>query len=133
MHRRLTVRNRATLGCEPIVTSRRIGALDAARGDLTQALVAQPNSETAYVLLGEVALAQEKYDEARGFAEKAMNLDPKDPEAYNVAGLVNYFGGKLPEAARADKCIACEQCEPKCPQKIKITEWMPKVHEQFGK
>lgn len=29
---------------------------------------------------------------------------------------------------RADKCIGCGSCEEKCPQHIRISEWMPKVH-----
>ena len=29
---------------------------------------------------------------------------------------------------RASACIQCKKCEKKCPQKIPISEWMPKVH-----
>jgi tetratricopeptide (TPR) repeat protein len=75
-------------------------ALQAARGDLQQALTLQPNLPSAYVTLAQVALAEEKYDQAQQYAEKAMNLDPKDPAAYNAAGLVDYFTGRLAEAAR---------------------------------
>ncbi len=75
-------------------------ALEAARGDLQQALVLTPNSEPAYVALAQVALVEEKYDQAQQYAEKAMSLDPKDPDACNAAGLVRYFTGQLPEAAR---------------------------------
>lgn len=35
----------------------------------------------------------------------------------------------IPEEARAHKCLACGDCEEKCPQKIAISEEMPKVHE----
>ena len=34
----------------------------------------------------------------------------------------------IAEAERASACIACRECEPKCPQKILISEWMPVVH-----
>jgi len=34
----------------------------------------------------------------------------------------------LPESARAAACIACHECEERCPQKIPISDWMPKVH-----
>jgi hypothetical protein len=44
----------------------------------------------------------------------------------------NLYRG-LPEKARAGACVACRECEEKCPQKIKVSEWMPKVHEQFRK
>jgi len=42
----------------------------------------------------------------------------------------NLYRGR-PEAERASSCVACGECEEKCPQKIKISEWMPKIHEQF--
>ena len=38
----------------------------------------------------------------------------------------------VPEEARAGVCVACHDCEDKCPQKIPISEWMPKVHELLG-
>ena len=31
-----------------------------------------------------------------------------------------------------DECIKCHRCEEVCPQGIKITEWMPKIHELFS-
>ncbi len=33
---------------------------------------------------------------------------------------------------RAESCIACRECEEKCPQHIPISEWMPKVHATLG-
>lgn len=75
-------------------------ALEAARGDLQQALTLKPNSAGAYVTLAQVALAEEKYDQAKQYAEKAINLDPKNAAAYNVAGLADYLTGRLAEAAR---------------------------------
>jgi uncharacterized protein len=35
----------------------------------------------------------------------------------------------IPEKVRAKQCVQCALCEEKCPQGIKISEWMPKVHE----
>lgn len=32
----------------------------------------------------------------------------------------------------ASECIQCRVCEGNCPQKIAISEWMPKVHEKLG-
>lgn len=36
------------------------------------------------------------------------------------------------EGSHADKCIGCRVCEENCPQKIQISEWMPKVAETLG-
>lgn len=43
----------------------------------------------------------------------------------------NLYRG-MTEDERAESCVACGKCEEKCPQDIKISEWMPKVHEQFS-
>ena len=44
----------------------------------------------------------------------------------------NIYRG-MPEKARAGACLACHKCEEKCPQQIKITDWMPKIDAQFRK
>nr|MBP7332999.1 4Fe-4S dicluster domain-containing protein [Bacillota bacterium] len=36
------------------------------------------------------------------------------------------------EASRAGSCVQCKACEEKCPQKISISEWMPKAHAVLG-
>ena len=36
------------------------------------------------------------------------------------------------EKNRASACTACRACEAKCPQKIEISQWMPKVHGLLG-
>ncbi|NLM46133.1 MAG: aldo/keto reductase [Firmicutes bacterium] len=38
----------------------------------------------------------------------------------------------IKEDSRANNCIQCRACEEKCPQKIPISEWMPKVHSVLG-
>jgi hypothetical protein len=38
----------------------------------------------------------------------------------------------LAEGQRAGECIACGICEDACPQKIPISEWMPKVSALLG-
>jgi predicted aldo/keto reductase-like oxidoreductase len=37
--------------------------------------------------------------------------------------------GFIAEKARSTACTQCRECEPKCPQSILISEWMPKVSE----
>lgn len=32
----------------------------------------------------------------------------------------------------ASECVQCKVCEENCPQKIPISEWLPKVHEMLG-
>jgi predicted aldo/keto reductase-like oxidoreductase len=32
----------------------------------------------------------------------------------------------------ASECVQCKACEENCPQKIHISEWMPKVHAMLG-
>ena len=44
-------------------------------------------------------------------------------QAYN-----NWFA----EDQRANNCIECLECEEKCPQKILISEWLPKVHQALS-
>jgi predicted aldo/keto reductase-like oxidoreductase len=39
--------------------------------------------------------------------------------------MYNYH---VPDVNKASACIECGICETKCPQGIKISEWMPKVH-----
>jgi predicted aldo/keto reductase-like oxidoreductase len=66
---------------------------------------------------------------------------PRNFELYN--GLQVFEGNQaflnrilynnfVDEAARASSCQQCKECEPKCPQSIKIAEWMPKVHEALS-
>lgn len=64
---------------------------------------------------------------------------PRNFELYNgsviyedVAGSRMTYGAFFSEPNRASACIQCRICEDKCPQKILISEWMPKVHETLG-
>ena len=64
---------------------------------------------------------------------------PANFEIYNEAFLHEDIPGArfkyqifITEAARASVCVACHDCEDHCPQKIPISEWMPKVHALLG-
>ncbi|MBN2444277.1 MAG: aldo/keto reductase [Spirochaetales bacterium] len=61
---------------------------------------------------------------------------PRNFNLYNQAVIYDHiFLGKshynwhTEESARAGACIQCGECEEKCPQNIKISELMPKIHE----
>jgi len=64
---------------------------------------------------------------------------PRNFEIYNDAVIFNDAKGArfgyekfFNSAERADKCTQCLVCEDKCPQKIPISSWMPKVHASLG-
>lgn len=42
------------------------------------------------------------------------------------------YANYMAEANRAGSCVQCKACEEKCPQKIAISEWMPKAHAVLG-
>jgi predicted aldo/keto reductase-like oxidoreductase len=63
---------------------------------------------------------------------------PANFEFFNHAYLYNDLAAAkfrysiyLTHSQRSDKCIACKECEDKCPQKIEISSWMPKVTEML--
>ena len=39
------------------------------------------------------------------------------------------YNNFVPEEQRANHCVACMDCEEKCPQNIPISDWMPRIHE----
>jgi predicted aldo/keto reductase-like oxidoreductase len=56
-------------------------------------------------------------------------------EVYNDAFLHDDAPGArffyqmfVPAAAQAAACSACRECEEKCPQQIRVSEWMPRIH-----
>jgi predicted aldo/keto reductase-like oxidoreductase len=64
---------------------------------------------------------------------------PRNFDLYNQAVTYNnLFMGKAhynwhtEESERASSCTECALCEEKCPQGIKISELMPKVHEALA-
>lgn len=68
------------------------------------------------------------------------NVDiPRNFELYNggvvhddVAGSRTVYNNFVDKANRASACVDCKICEDKCPQRIPISEWMPKVHKVLG-
>jgi predicted aldo/keto reductase-like oxidoreductase len=59
---------------------------------------------------------------------------PRNFEIYNQGAMYDKvddarsaYNNWLPEDERSHNCIECLECEEKCPQNIRITEWLPKV------
>lgn len=64
---------------------------------------------------------------------------PKNFEFYNgsvihddLSGAKFGYNNFFDKANHASECIQCQICEEKCPQQIKISEWLPRVHEMLG-
>jgi predicted aldo/keto reductase-like oxidoreductase len=63
---------------------------------------------------------------------------PRNFELYNEGVIYDsldlsqaLYTWHMRPSERADACIACGDCEVECPQKINISEWMPKVHDKL--
>lgn len=56
-----------------------------------------------------------------------------DAVAYNDMGKARwmYNSNGFPKEQRAGACVACKTCEEKCPQKIRISEWMQRIDEEL--
>lgn len=50
----------------------------------------------------------------------------------DLKGARMVYARFMGETDRASACIQCRACEAKCPQRIAISEWMPKVHNVLG-
>lgn len=59
------------------------------------------------------------------------NLEKMKGISKNDSGKVMY-SYHMDEGTRAKDCINCKVCEEKCPQGVKISEWMPKVHSALN-
>jgi uncharacterized protein len=63
---------------------------------------------------------------------------PRNLALYNTAYTYNRFAEErrsyagMDAAIRADQCTACKECESKCPQNIRISEWMSCIREELG-
>jgi predicted aldo/keto reductase-like oxidoreductase len=64
---------------------------------------------------------------------------PRNFDFFNYAHLFDDLAAArfrynvfLTEEQRSGACIACGTCEELCPQKIAISEWMPKVNQLLG-
>jgi predicted aldo/keto reductase-like oxidoreductase len=60
----------------------------------------------------------ELYNEAVAFNQLSLNK--------------NIYRGVLAKSSQAGSCTQCGECEERCPQRIGIQEWMPRVHRELG-
>jgi predicted aldo/keto reductase-like oxidoreductase len=121
--------------------------MDQLKANLESASHARSNSfEAADRKL--IADLQQKYRERAAIPCTKCNYCMPCPNGVNIPGIFEIYneaflhedipGARfkyqifIPEAARADVCVACHDCEDHCPQKIPISEWMPKVHALLG-
>ncbi|MEM2941486.1 MAG: aldo/keto reductase [Thermoproteota archaeon] len=52
--------------------------------------------------------------------------------AYNSMGASKWaYNNNIPAEKRANACVGCRTCEEKCPQKIRISEWMQKIDKEL--
>ena len=91
---------------------------------------------------------QEKYRERTAIPCTGCNYCmpcPSNVEIPSVFELYNYgymhedvkdvrgaYARQIKEKNKGNNCIQCKVCEEKCPQKIRISEWMPRVHGVLG-
>ena len=63
---------------------------------------------------------------------------PGNLQMYNTAYMYNQMDqqkttyGNMEAAIKASECTACLECEEKCPQNIKISEWMSCIDSEMG-
>ena len=76
------------------------GDYEAAEKAVLKVIADSPRLPEAYVLLGMAYGNQKKYSEAVKLFEKAIKLDPDNPEANNNLGVVYRQMGKLSQRDR---------------------------------
>ncbi|MCJ7750816.1 MAG: aldo/keto reductase, partial [Armatimonadetes bacterium] len=91
-------------------------------------------------ILDEFSAVGERFCTGCGYCMDCPNgVDiPKNFRMYNlgrVYGLMDWAKqeyANLEEGKRAEACIECEQCEPKCPNKLPIIEQLAEVSKALG-
>ncbi len=63
----------------------------------------------------------------RNFGTYNMGLMYDKPEAAREG-----YNQWTPEDQRSVNCTQCGECDPKCPQQIPISQWMPVIHDVLG-
>jgi predicted aldo/keto reductase-like oxidoreductase len=95
-----------------------------------------------------IAGVRQKYKERAAIPCTKCNYCMPCPNGVNIPGVFEYYNDAflhedipgarfkyqifVPQSAQASACIACHECEAHCPQKIPISNWMPKVQGLLG-
>lgn len=90
-------------------------------------------------ILDEFASLGKKFCTTCGYCKDCpQGVDiPGNLRMYNLATIYGLMGwareeyGKMDPAKRADACIECGECEPKCPNELSIIENLAKVHGEL--
>jgi tetratricopeptide (TPR) repeat protein len=89
------------------------GQMEQARGLCEQILVRDKNNANAVAILGQVAFAQNRFDDAATHMLRAAVLMPRDPLAYLVLGEIRTFQGRYDEAINQyDEALRCAPEHP---------------------
>ncbi|MHC4709747.1 MAG: tetratricopeptide repeat-containing sulfotransferase family protein, partial [Planctomycetota bacterium] len=87
--------------------------MDHARHLCEQLLVRDPNNPNAVAMLGQIALANNRLDEAATHMLRAAELRPNEALAYLILGEIRTFQGRHDDAiAQFDKALRCEPENP---------------------
>ncbi len=96
------------------------GKFEAAQGMLETALAIDPRNRGAYIDLARVAIGQKLFGKAIRMTNKAMLLEPNDPEAIAVQGEAMVELGALARA-KANLAKLQEVCAKGCPQVAELS------------
>lgn len=114
----IEIANRATIGG---FSSQEQGLVELSK-NLYQENISIPCTKCRYCLpcpnSVDIPFIFELFNEATTYEHFGMNKE-----------LYNYH---IPDANKANACIQCGECEGKCPQKIRISDWMPIIHQKLS-
>ena len=78
-----------------------VGEFEQAREQAGKALATDPKISWGHVVLADVAMQQEKKDEAAALLEKAVAIDPSNASAWFMLGMLRKDAGDVAAAAKA--------------------------------
>jgi tetratricopeptide (TPR) repeat protein len=89
-------------------------AIEIVKRMIQDSSVGRRYKESAYIVWGNALAGQKRYDDAVAKYQKAIELDPKDPLAYNNWGIVLYGQKRYDDAvAKYQKAIELDPKDPR--------------------
>jgi tetratricopeptide (TPR) repeat protein len=110
----------------------RHGKPDEARAHAEAALKADPNLVEPHLLLGEIALAQQRTDEARQHCEKALALNPQDERARVLFRSLTGEEGRVEEPSSAPQTPGQVELIADAQERLKGDPENPELHNRLG-